>query len=791
MKDEAQMAWARSTNRGLVLRLCLVLGLGLAALAPVQRALAESYQFSAVTITGNDHVDNATVLAYAKIPKGTVLSDGDLNAVYQRLVASGLFETVVLTPKGGTLTIALTEYPMLNVVDFQGNSRIQDADLAKIIQSQPARVYSPATAEADAAAIAAYYRDKGSIAATVDPKIIRRDGNRVDLVFEIREGKVSELERVQFVGNQAFSDYRLRQVLATKQAGILRALVQRDTLLPDRLEADKQLLTQFYQARGFMDFRILDVSAQVSRERDATYLTFTIQEGQSFKVGAVQTVSEIPGLDPAEFDKVRRLRPGVTYDPAVIDNNVARMETLAINRGINFVNVEPVLTRHDAQGTVDVTFTLKQGERIFVERIDIEGNTTTQDQVVRRQFDTVEGDPFNPREVRLASDRIRALGFFSDVQVAGKPGSAADQVVLKVDVSEQPTGTISLGATYGVADGFGVNLGYSETNFLGRGQALSASIQTGTSSVDSHLNFTEPALLGRDLQFSLNLGYMTTNHNHAYYDTQSLTFQPGINFPVTETTRLGLHYRLANLGLSNIDGPVVDDPTTPVDETSNGSSAILFSEAGTQLESGLGYDLSFDTRRTGLDPNSGFLLRFGQDVTGLGGDATFIETSGLAMAETKVAHEEVTLRAVVEGGYLLGYDGYGTRVTDRYFGNGKIRGFAPNGIGPRDLTATNQDALGGNMYAVARFESEFPVGLPEEYGISGGAFLDFGSVWGLDNTAGTGGPVDDSFHLRSAIGVSMLWKTPIGPLRFDFSHALLKETYDREQSFNLTIATQF
>lgn len=785
------MAWARSTNRGLLLRFCLVLGLGLAALSPVQRALAETYQFSAVTITGNAHVDNATVLAYAKIPKGAVLSDGDLNAIYQRLVASGLFETVVLTPKASTLTIALTEYPMLNVVDFQGNSRIQDADLAKIIQSQPARVYSPATAEADAAAIAAYYRDKGSMAATVEPKIIRRTDNRVDLVFEIREGKVSELERVQFVGNQAFSDYRLRQVLATKQAGILRALVQRDTLLPDRLDADKQLLTQFYQSRGFMDFRILDVSAQVSRERDATYLTFTIQEGQSFKVGEVKTVSEIPGLDPAEFDKVRRLRSGVTYDPAVIDNNVARMETLAINKGINFVNVEPVLTRHDAQGTVDVTFTLKQGERIFVERIDIEGNTTTQDQVVRRQFDTVEGDPFNPREIRLASDRIRALGFFSDVQVSGKPGSAADQVVLKVDVTEQPTGTISLGATYGVADGFGVNLGYSETNFLGRGQALSASIQTGTASIDSHLNFTEPALLGRDLQFSLNLGYTTTSHLHSHYDTQTLTFQPGINFPVTETTRLGLHYRLANLGLSNIDGPVVDDPATPVDETSNGSSAILFSEAGTQLESGLGYDLSFDSRRTGLDPNSGFVLRFAQDLTGLGGDATFIETSGLAMAETKVAHEAVTLRAVVEGGYLLGYDGYGTRVTDRYFGNGKIRGFAPNGIGPRDLTATNQDALGGNMYAVARFESEFPIGLPEEYGITGGAFLDFGSVWGLDNTAGTAGPVDDSFHLRSAIGVSMLWKTPIGPLRFDFSHALMKETYDKVQSFNLTIATQF
>jgi outer membrane protein insertion porin family len=788
------MALAKRTKGSRLMRLAVILLLGLGGLDLTPGfgpAFAETYNFTSVKVTGNTNVDSATILAYAHIPKGTALTDSTLNDVYQRIVASGLFETVKLTPSGNVLTIAVTEYPMLNVVDFQGNSRVKDEDLAKVVQSKSAHVYSPAQAETDAAAIAAYYRDHGSIAATVDPKIIRRDGGRVDLVFEIHEGKVSELERVSFVGNKAFSDYQLRQVLATKQAGILRALIQRDTLVPDRLDQDKALLTAFYQSRGFMDFRILDVSAEVSRERDATYLTFTIEEGQGFKVGAVSTVSQVQGLDAAEFDAVRRLRPGVTYNPDVIDNNVARMETLAIKKGINFVNVDPVLTRHDAQGTVDVAFTLKRGDRVFIERIDIEGNTTTEDQVVRRQFDTVEGDPFNPREIRLASDRIRALGYFSDVKVTGNAGSAADKVVLKVDVTEQPTGSLSLGATYGVADGFGLNLGFDEKNFLGRGQQISVAVQTGTGSVNSHLNFTEPALLGRDLQFSIAMGYLTTNHLHAHYDTQSLTFQPGIDFPISETGRLGLHYRAAREGLTNIDGPVVDDPTTPVDETSNGSSAILFSEAGTQVESGIGYDYSFDSQRNGLSPGTGVKVSFGQDLTGLGGDATYVETTAQAAAQTKIDYDQVTLRATLEGGYLQGISGYGTRVTDRFFGNGKIRGFAPNGIGPRDLTATNQDALGGNIYAVARFDSEFPLGLPEEYGITGGAFLDMGSVWGLDNTNGTLGAVDAGFHLRSAIGLSVLWKTPIGPLRFNFSHALLKESYDKEQTFDLTISTQF
>ncbi|MEO8240991.1 MAG: outer membrane protein assembly factor BamA [bacterium] len=769
----------------------LFLGLFGLASAFVGPAMAQSYSFSAVTIEGNTRVDAGTILSFAKLAKGKPVSAGELNDAYQRIVGSGLFETVELLPQGGTLVIRVKELPMLDVVDYQGNKRMKDDDLLAVTKSRARLVYSPAQAETDAAAIAELYRSKGRMAATVTPRIIRLTDNRVDLVFEITEGAVAEIQRLNFIGNRDFSDYRLRQILRTKQAGILHALIQRDSFDAGRLDLDKKLLSDFYLSRGYIDFKILDATAEYSRDNDATFLTFTIQEGRSFKIGTVTTISEVPGLNAAEFDKVRRLRPGVTYSPNVIDNNVSAMESLALKKGLNFISVEPRITRNDHDGTLNITFALTKGEKVFVERIDIEGNTTTLDSVVRRQFSTVEGDPLNPAEIRQAAERIRALGYFSDVAVNATSGDTADQAVVKVEVAEQPTGSISFGATYGLANGFGVNLGFDESNFLGRGQALKISVQSGTDTVDSVLNFTDPAFLGRDVEFGFRAEYAKAVHDHAFYDTQVASMSPSLAFPLSDTSRLKLNYRLSNDSILHVDRPIADDPLTPEDEFQAGSSAILISEEGSQLTSSIGYAYTFDNRNTGLNPNGGVLFRFGQDFAGLGGDTQYIATSILALAETKVVHDEVDLRAIFEGGYAQSLGSYTTTVNERYFGNGKVRGFAPNGYGPRDLGAGNRDALGGNFYAVAHLETDFPLGLPEEYGITGGAFLDVGSVWGLDNIAGTSGPVDDSMKLRSTIGFTVYWKTPIGPLRLDFTRALKKESYDKEQTFDLTIATKF
>jgi outer membrane protein insertion porin family len=758
---------------------CAVVALSAVSVTVPGIVLSQNYSFSQVKIEGNDRIEPATILSFAGIARGKAISAGELNAALQRIQASGLFESVEVVPSGGTLVIKVVENPTINAVNFEGNKRLKDDILAGIVQSQSRKVYSPATAEADAAKIVEAYTQAGRLAARVDPKIIKRDGNRVDLAFEIREGAVTEVERLSFTGNRAFSDRRLRQVLETKQAGFLRKFIQRDTFVADRVEFDKQLLTDFYRSRGYIDAQVLGVSSELSRERNAFFMTYNVREGQRYDFNNVTTVSEIEGVDAADFQATIKIRPGVAYSPTALDTAISRMEAVALEKNLNFVQFEPEVIRNERDQTLDVVFHIKKGPRVFVERIDIEGNTTTLDSVVRRQFHTVEGDPFNPREIRNSAERVRALGFFSKADVNTRPGTAADQVVVDVNVEEQPTGSLSFGASYGVNSGPGVSISLKESNFLGRGQYVAVNIATASDTQDNSITFIEPFVLGRDLKFKFNAYYNTSSNDNSDFSTKMIGVSPSLEFPVSENGRLELRYAYTSSELFDVD---------------TDSSPALIAEAGTKTGSALGYTYSYDTRLTGLNPNAGILLRFGQDYQGLGGDIDAVTTTALVQAQTKVLQEEVTLRAELEAGALTMLNGQSSRVTERFSGNGKIRGFESRGYGPRDLGATNQDTLGGNFFAAARFEAAFPLGLPEEYGLTGGAFLDFGSVWGL-NSATTAAATDlggsDDMNLRSSIGLSIFWTTPIGPLRFNFSKALIKEDYDVEQNFDLTISTQF
>jgi len=764
---------------GLVLQVLAVIAFALVLALPGRSVLAQTFSFTTVRVEGSTRVDVPTVLSYAGIKSGQELTPGALNDATQRIVESGLFATVELVPEGSTLVIKVTENPMIDVINFEGNKRIKDEDLSAIIKSKQRTVYSAGLAQADAQAIAEAYRMRGRFAATVTPQIIPKGDNRVDLVFEITEGKVTEVERLTFNGNRAFSDRALRQVLETKQAGLLRQVIQRDTYIAERLELDKQLLTDFYNSRGYIDFQVLDASADVLRERDGVFVTFTIQEGQQYRIGSVDAVSEIEGVDIADFANVLKLRPGAVYSPALIDNNVTRLETLAVRKGLNFVRVDPRIVRDSSNQLLGVTFALVKGPRIFVERIDIEGNTTTLDEVVRRQFRTAEGDPFSPREIKQASERIRALGYFEDAQVESRPGSTPDQVIVNVDVIEKPTGSLSFGASYSTNSGVGVAIGFSEDNFLGRGQALSFDIEAGTDNTNVNFSFAEPAFLGKDLRFGLDAWWNTSDYYDAYYNTSDAGVRLSVGFPISTITRLNFNYSLSQSEITDV---------------SEDSSVILQEEEamGMLTSSAFGYALNLDTRREGLDPVTAYVMRWDLSYAGIGGDTNFVDSNFYGAVQTKLFQDDVTVRAIAQSGVFTALGDYTSRVTDRYFANGKIRGFERNGIGPRDLAAINQDALGGNYYGVVSLEADFPVGLPEEYGVGGGLFLDVGSVWGLDNNIGTDGvPVDDDMYLRVTTGVIVYWTTPLGPLKFTFSKALQKESYDKTQPFDFSIATSF
>ena len=742
---------------------------------------AQSFRFNSIQIEGNTRIGDAAILQQAGIATGQTLSAGQVNDVVQNLQNSGLFESVAVEPRGNTLLITVVELPTVNRIAFEGNRRVDDDALSAIIQLQERRVFNPSQAERDASAISEAYVQQGRVAARVTPRIIRRSDNRVDVIYEVFEGDTIEIERITFVGNRAYSDRRLRRVLDTKQAGLFRTLIRSDTLVEDRIAFDQQLLRDFYSSRGYVDFRVLGSNAELTEERDGFFLVFNIEEGQQFSFGEITVSSERADVDPDTYTDILKLRPGVTYSPTLVEAELSRLERQGQREGLNFLRVEPRVSRNDRDLTLDVEFVLTRGERVFVERIDIEGNTTTLDQVIRRQFRIAEGDPFNPREIRDAAERIRALGYFSNADVNAREGTADDQVVIDVDVEEQPTGALNFGATFSNNDGFGIAIGFTERNFLGRGQTLGLTLSTAEESERYGINFVEPALLGRDVALGLDLQFSEADSSFANYDSTTLRFTPSLTFRTGENSSLSLRYSARE------DELLLRDGVTP--------GAVVLTEIGVgeQLASSIGYTYRYDTRNSGLDPNAGILLEFSQDFAGIGGDSEYIRTVGKIVGQRRVFNEEITLRATLEGG-LLAWSSGTNRTIDRFFvGPQILRGFEPGGIGPRDLSSPGEpDPLGGNIYVAARFDMEFPLGLPEEIGLRGGLFYDIGNLYDLDDVDLTGGNVvGESGSFRHVIGFSLFWDTAIGPLRFNFSNALRKEDFDEEQSFDLTLSTQF
>ncbi|MFA3915459.1 outer membrane protein assembly factor BamA [Ruegeria hyattellae] len=744
-------------------------------------AAAQTYVFNSVQVEGNERIETSTIITRTGIERGKEVSAGQLNDAVQRVLDSGVFETVEMIPRGSTLIVKVAEYPTINQISFEGNKRIKNEVLTEVVSSESRRVYTPEQAERDAVAISDVYSARGRIAATVVPRIIRRNDNRVDLVFEIAEGETIEVERISFVGNRNYSDRRLRRVLETKQAGLLRTFIQADTFIADRIEFDKQVLRDFYLSRGYVDFRVNSSNVEFTRERDAFFLVLNVTEGQQFSFGQVTVSSEIAGVDPAPYLEAIKVRPGVIYSPSLVDNEIARLEKLGLRNGVDFLRVEPRITRNDRDLSLDIDFALVRGPRIFVERIDIEGNTTTLDRVIRNQFRTVEGDPFNPREIRESAERIRALGFFANSDVETREGSTPDRVIVDVDVEEQPTGSLNLGGNYSAADGFGLAIGLTENNFLGRGQSVSLNLSTAQESERYTFSFSEPNLLGRDLRGDLDLGYAARDSSFSNYDTRRVFFTPGVTFPIGELSSMQLRYDWGQSEMRNRGSQPV--------------GAVIASEIaeGKRTASGLGVSYVYDSRRSGLDPTAGVLFRADVDAAGLGGDDKFVKAKVTSTAQRLVLSEEVTLKATVELGAFHWLGDGNSRTIDRFLlGPRTFRGFEPAGIGPRDLSNNVDDAIGGNYYAVARLEADFPLGLPEEYGIRGGLFYDLGNLWNIDDVNTTGASiVGGSGSLRQVVGFSVLWTTPFGPLRFNFSKALQKEDFDKEQSFDVTLQARF
>lgn len=750
----------------------LISGLWIVSAMPSQ---AQTYRFNTVAVEGNQQIDAETIAGFARIARGRAMSAAELNAAFQRVSGTGFFRTVDFVPQGNRLVIRVQEYPILSRVNFEGNRRINNDAIAAVVQSRAGRVYSPAQAEQDANAIAELYAASGRLNARITPRLIERAGGRVDLAFEIVEGPVVEIERLTFVGNRSFSDSRLRNAIASAQAGRLSSLFQSDNFNAERIARDRQVLQDFYLSRGFVDAQVLSGVTELTRERDGVFVTYTIREGQQYRIGQVEVVSEIDGIDAAPYRAAVRPRTGSLFTPNTLEAMIEQAERVGYNAGERFVRAEPRLTRNERDGVIDVTLALVRGDRVFVERIDIQGNVTTQDRVIRRQFRIAEGDPLNPREIREAASRIQALGYFSDVRTGVVGGSAPDQRVVDVQVEETTTGSLGFGLSYAQNEGIGGNIVYNESNFLGRGQRVGVNFSTVPNARSLDISFAEPAFLGRELELGLRLGLSnTTPGTFARFATETYRFSPSLAFPVSEFGRLNLRASLSSERMFNVDPAA--------------SPRLIAESAGgvAQTTASIGFTYTHDTRRNGPDPDRGFVLRFSQDLAGLA-DRSWARTTALAGFQQRVLGGDVTLSAELEAGALAHFSG-DSRVTERFvLSSQQFRGFRPYGIGPRDTTTG--DGLGGNFYAVARLEAQFPLGLPAQYNMSGGLFMDVGSVWGLDGTLPPG--YLDAGTMRATLGFALLWSSPLGPLRFNFSTPLMSEATDQVQNFDFSISTRF
>ncbi|MCY4327018.1 MAG: outer membrane protein assembly factor BamA [Rhodobacteraceae bacterium] len=656
---------------------------------------AQTYSYDEVVIEGNLRIGDESILRFADLPPSGQVSADDLGAAYRRMADAVLFEEIEIRPEGRRLIIEVAEYPIINEISIEGNRRIEDEPLLELVQSTPRRIYLPSQAEQDANAIAQQYRFQGRLAAEVTPKIIRRSDNRVDLVFEVVEGRVIETERISFIGNRAYADSVLRDELASRQAGILRTFVKTDTYIEERIAQDHQNLTDFYRNRGYVDFEIVSVSAELTAERIAFRVVFTIEEGPRYRFGEITASSEIGNIDANEMLAEFQGQSGGVFSPDVIRDTLSRMEFLAVSQGERFVFVEPEQRRNVERQTVDLNFRIYRAERNFVERIDITGNTTTLDYVIRREFRIVEGGPYNQREIDEAVDRIRALGFFSSVDVTTVRGSSPNQAVVRVEVEERPTGSLSFGAAWSEDGGITGTVALSERNLLGRGQYLGLSIETGDNASYA-VTFIEPRFLDREVALRLSTSLNTTRGFGLRFNTEQWRVDGDLTYPISDTTNLTVGggfstYRMESY-FGNYTESNLPNPSLYPSLYKKGDPYVTSFQVGEDFKRGKGdrvfvnYGLDYNSLRTGYERDSGFSVQFGQELSqGTSDDSTILKSSASLLGQTSLMGGKLRLTGELEGGVVTGVSG-DTRLRDRFrMHSGMMRGFASNGIGPRDF----------------------------------------------------------------------------------------------------------
>jgi outer membrane protein insertion porin family len=764
----------------------VLLGASILAIAATA-SFADAAVVNRIEVQGNQRVDAGTIEAYLSIQPGRNFSSEDEDASLKALFETGLFSDVHIDLRGSTLVVVVVENPVINEVAFEGNKKFKDEQLSGLVESKPRGVFTQAKVQNDVAKILELYRRSARFEASVTPQTIALPNNRVNLVFVITDGPKTGIAGLTFIGNEAFGEARLRNVIQTRRSNILTFIRGGDNYDPDQLASDEEKLRQYYLARGYADFQVVSSSAELDRERNTFFISFTLNEGPRYRFGQISVDSTITGVDTAILQRQVITDEGDVFSNSDVEKSTENITLYLAAHGYPFAQTRPRLDRNPDTLTIGVTYVVDEGARVYVERIDVRGNTRTRDYVVRREFDIAEGDAYNRVLVDRAERRLKRLGYFSDVRIFNEPGSSDDRVIVVVQVVEQPTGDLSFGIGVSTGDGVVGDVSLTEKNFLGRGYNLRASVGAGTNSRSYEFGFTDPYFLGRRISAGVNVYRrinQETSFRHYDYNTTGggLTF----GFPITEDFTVQTGYKVELQEIS-----VDDDKCELPDTDDNNVSRAICDANGDTLVSSVFYSLIYDTLDSRINPRDGFYTRFTQEFAGVGGDVRWLRTTGSASYYHELlADRDVIGLVKVQGGDIFGL-GEDVRLLDAFFKGGEtVRGFGTSGFGPRDIST--DDALGGNIYVAGTAEVQFPLPvIPREIGLKGAFFADAGTLFDTDADVGPTGKLADDASIRSAVGGSVLWASPLGPLRADFAWAITKEDYDDTQWFRFSGGTHF
>ncbi|HFE39667.1 MAG TPA: outer membrane protein assembly factor BamA [Gammaproteobacteria bacterium] len=772
----------RAVFSALVLSFMLVLA-GVSTPAHAQDAPQRPSIIKSIKVVGNQRVEANTVASYLLIAPGDRYSEERIDLSVKTLFATGLFADVLIEPNDGDLVIRVVENPIINRVIIEGNKALKTDKITDELEAAPRSVFTRARVQADVQRIIDLYSQSGRFAAIIVPKVVQQPQNRVDLIFEITEGPTTGVKRINFIGNNEFSDRRLRKQLATKETYWYKFFSSNDNYDPNRLEYDREQIRTFYTDRGFADFRVVSAVAELVPNQKDFYITFTLDEGDEYTWGDVSVETELETLNEDALTSIVPIKKGHIYKSSEVEKAIDTLTFAAGSAGYAFVDIQPRIKRNRDTKTVDLVFEMKEGPRVYIERIDIVGNTTTLDYVIRRELELVEGDAFNRILLDRSKNNVKRLRFFEDVEINESQGSTPDRAIVEVKVKEQPTGELSFSAGFSSADRFLIDFSLTQRNLRGRGQLLRFVVRASSNRKEIDLRFTEPRFLNRNLAAGIALFNVSNDFfQEAGFRSTRIGGQVTMAFRVTEFTSMSTRYSLRKEKVDCSARLVVTNPQLCLQENNRLSSTV-------------GYTFIWDRRNDPITPTRGFDFSFSQDFAGVGGDVRYLRTEFIGNVYRGL-YKDVIASATINGGYITGWGGDGVQINDRFFkGSSTFRGFDNAGIGPRVVRVSDGrrlNALGGNAFGLAKAEVSFPLGIPS---LLGSLFLEAGTVGLLDDEFKNLNDPDlivrDELKIRSVVGASVFWESPFGPIRFDFTKPIIKEDFDRRKSFQFTTSTRF